>query len=321
MKKIILFLSVCLVLFSCRQTKQQVPEILNGRVLILGDSITQDGRYVSVIENELFKNYPDVDFYVISIGLSSETVSGLTEPGHPYPRPNLHERLGRALAKLKPKTVVACYGMNDGIYYPQSKERFQAFKDGIQKLITDVKAAGARLIILTPPIFDPTVIPNKVVGQDAKHFGYSTPYVGYNDVLADYSRWLMSLDVPGVKIIDLNTPMLEYAKKQRETEPGFAFSKDGVHPQLTGHVLMAQLFLRGVGLPVSVQDPQRYAEQLQQSEIYKLVDKRRRMRSMAWLLDVGFKKPGKYEGLPVEEAEQKAKEMREQIRKLIGTSK
>lgn len=321
MKKIILFLSVCLVLFSCQQSKQQVPEILNGRVLILGDSITQDGRYVSVIEHELFENYPDVDFDVISIGLSSETVSGLTEPGHPYPRPNLHERLGRALAKLKPQTVVACYGMNDGIYHPQSKERFQAFKDGIQKLITDVKATGAKLIILTPPIFDPTIIPNKVVGSDAKHFGYSAPYVGYNDVLADYSRWLMSLDVSGVKVIDLNTPMLAYAKKQRETKPHFAFSKDGVHPQLAGHVLMAQLFLKGIGLPVSGKDPQEYARQLQQSQIYKLVDQRRRMRSMAWLLDVGFKKPGKYKGLPVEEAEQKAKEMKQQIRRLIGNSK
>ncbi|NOY59326.1 MAG: hypothetical protein GXO75_10435 [Calditrichaeota bacterium] len=104
-------------------------------------------------------------------------------------------------------------------------------------------------------------------------------------------------------------------------EPDFAFSKDGVHPQLAGHVLMAQLFLRGVRMPLSEQDPQEYAEQLQKSEIYQLVDQRRRMRSIAWLLEVGFKKPGKYEGLPVEEAEQKAKEMREEIRKLIQTSK
>ncbi|NOY59325.1 MAG: hypothetical protein GXO75_10430 [Calditrichaeota bacterium] len=61
MRRLIVFLSVCLIFVSCQQTKQQVPEILNGRVLILGDSITQDGRYVSVIEHELFKNYPNVD--------------------------------------------------------------------------------------------------------------------------------------------------------------------------------------------------------------------------------------------------------------------
>ncbi len=321
MKKIILMLSVCLFLVSCQKEKARVPEILNGRILILGDSITQDGRYVSVIEHELFRNFPDVDFDVISIGLSSETVSGLTEPGHSYPRPNLHERLGRALDKLKPKTVVACYGMNDGIYHPQSKERFQAFKDGIQKLIADVTASGASLIIITPPIFDAQVIPDKVVGIDAKKFGYSTPYDGYNDVLSDYSRWLTSLQIPGVRVIDLNKPMLDYTKMLRKSEPNFAFSKDGVHPQLVGHVLMAQLFLKGVGLPVSEQDPQKFAAQLQQSEIYKLVDQRRRMRSTAWLLDVGFKKPGEYEGLPVQEAEQKVQQMGEQIRKLIGNSK
>ena len=232
--KRLFFVLLSLTFFAC-QPQQSTPDILNGRILILGDSITQDGRYVSIMEYELFKHYPNADIDLISIGLSSETASGLTEPEHPYPRPNVHERLGRALETLKPQTVLACYGMNDGIYHPQSDERFQAYKDGMLKLIADVKASGAHVIILTPPIFDAAVIPEKVVSMDSKEYGYPGPYEGYNDVLADYAEWLLSLDIDDVRVFDLNGPMLEYTTKQRENNPDFAFSKDGVHPEWAGH--------------------------------------------------------------------------------------
>ncbi|MBN1466161.1 lysophospholipase, partial [candidate division KSB1 bacterium] len=186
---------------SCQRS---APDILDGRIVFLGDSITQDGRYVTVFEYELFKRYPQVDIDVISVGLSSETVSGLTEPDHPYPRPNAHERLGRVLAALKPATVIACYGMNDGIYHPQDDARFRAYKDGVLRLVAAVKATGAQAILLTPPIFDAAAIPERVVEYDAEKFGYATPYRGYNDVLADYARWLESLDDKDVRVIDVN---------------------------------------------------------------------------------------------------------------------
>jgi lysophospholipase L1-like esterase len=320
MKKMYFALVLLFLAVSC-QAPSSAPEMLNGRIMLLGDSITQDGRYVSIIEYELFKYYPKNDIDLISIGLSSETVSGLTEPKHSYPRPNAHERLGRALKKIKPQTVIACYGMNDGIYHPQSDERFQAYKDGIQKLIADIKAAGAKLIILTPSIYDAAVVADKVVGADAVEFGYSFPYKGYNDVLSDYSSWLLSLMVENVQVIDLNGPMLTFTKKQRVDNPDFAFSTDGVHPQLAGHVFMAHTFLHKVGVPIEVVDPQIVAEQLEQVELFQLVQKRRSMRSLAWLVDVGFIKPGDYNALPLDEAEAKAQMMKQQIMTLVGSGR
>ncbi len=80
--------------------------------MVLGDSITQDGRYVSFVAYYLNKRYADQAFDIVSIGLASETTSGLSEPGHPFPRPCIHERLERALAKVKPQVLIACYGMN-----------------------------------------------------------------------------------------------------------------------------------------------------------------------------------------------------------------
>ncbi len=316
MRKLFLFWILILLVLSC-SSQAPKPDILNGRMLFLGDSITQDGRYVSIIEYELFQHYPDADVDLISIGLSSETVSGLTEPDHPYPRPNVHERLGRALDKIKPQTVFACYGMNDGIYHPQSDERFQAYKDGILKLVADVKAAGGQVILLTPPIFDAAVIQEKTVPEDAEQFGYASPYVGYNDVLREYGDWLLELDVPNVRVFDLMTPMVDYTLQKRADDADFALSGDGVHPGLAGHALMAQQVLKGLGVPIPDLDPVDYAAALENDGLFSRVHDRRAMRSMAWLVDVGFIKPGDYQALPVDEAEAKAKAEKAQILTLL----
>lgn len=310
MKRILLCIVLMFTLLSCG-SKPPVAEIVKGRILFLGDSITEDGRYVSIIEYELLKKYPNVD--LISIGLSSETVSGLTEPGHPYPRPCVHDRLGRALEKIKPQTVFACYGMNDGIYHPQSDERFQAFKDGIQKLIDAVHAAGAKLILLTPPMFDAQLIANKTVGLDAQQFGYASPYVGYNDVLKDYAEWLKSLKVAGVQVVDLNGAMLAYTQRQRLENSEFALSSDGVHPQLTGHALMAQQVLRAISAPIAELDPAALAAHFEHDDLFQRIQSRRSMRSLAWLVDIGFSKPGDYPALPLAEAEGRAAKEKEAI--------
>ncbi len=136
--------------------------------------------------------FPDQNFDIISIGLSSETASGLTEPGHPFPRPCIHERLKRAIHKIQPDLVIACYGMNDGIYYPQSEERFQAYKDGMNKLLNEIKSYGAELIILTPTVFDPVQCADKIQKENTTDYGFSHPYYLYDNVLTDYSDWIMN---------------------------------------------------------------------------------------------------------------------------------
>ena len=97
------------------------------RVVFLGDSITYAGGYIAYLEAFLRLDDPKLRCEFLDLGLPSETVSGLTEPGHAggqFPRPDLHERLDRVLAQTKPDLIVACYGMNDGIYHPFSEARF-----------------------------------------------------------------------------------------------------------------------------------------------------------------------------------------------------
>jgi lysophospholipase L1-like esterase len=134
-------------------------EFLPGvdRVVFVGDSITYGGQYIEELEIYARRFFPERAIQFINAGLPSETVSGLSEPGHAggaFPRPDLHERLARLLAQTKPQLLVACYGMNDGIYYPFAEERFEKFRQGMVRLRRQAEAAGAKVLHITPPVFD-----------------------------------------------------------------------------------------------------------------------------------------------------------------------
>ena len=52
------------------------------RVVFFGDSITQAGQYVIYVEAYLLTRFPDRRITVINHGISSETISGSSEPDH-----------------------------------------------------------------------------------------------------------------------------------------------------------------------------------------------------------------------------------------------
>ena len=149
-------LAAAALLAACDSARADGPSALENvnRIVFLGDSITYGGQYIDYVDAYLVTRYPDRKIEVINIGLPSETASGLSEPGHAggkFPRPCVHERLARLLPKAKADLIVACYGMNDGIYYPLGEERLKAYQDGIRRLADAVTAAKARLLLLTPP--------------------------------------------------------------------------------------------------------------------------------------------------------------------------
>jgi len=264
-------------------------DLLKGeRILFLGDSITQDGQYVSFIEyyfNSLFQNNK---FDILSIGLSSETVSGLTENSHPYRRPCLFDRLEFALLETKPSIVIACYGMNDGIYHPQSAERMKAYETGIMKLINRVQKDKIKLILITPPMFDTLTSRFKIAGDHEPDYGFSTPHHLYNNVLGDYASFLMKLNIPNVSVIDLHTVMTNYAVTQRKTIPNFSFSKDGIHPGTEGHLFMAQQFMKGIGVEIINDNLSSELKRIKADSLFTLTNQHRSKRSNGWLSYIGF---------------------------------
>lgn len=292
------------------------PSLAHQRTLVLGDSITQDGRYVSFLEYYLQRLAPGTQCDLISIGLSSETVSGLTEPGAKYPRPCVLERLDRALAAVKPQVVFACYGMNDGIYAPSSPERRQAFETGLHQLMTKVLAAGAKLVLITPPVFDPQPIAARTVPATAEKFGYGFAfYAGYDDVLAEFAAIETALHEPGVTTIDLHTPMAQTLASLRQRDPAFGFSKDGVHPGDAGHLLMARIIGRALGLPIPDTELGAELQRIQADPLWKPVADRRELRSEAWLPYIGYTRDTPFKSGSVKAAERVAAGLQD----LIGT--
>lgn len=312
------FFTAALLLLAPLHAADGLPLLAGKRILVLGDSITQDGRYVSYIEYYLQRLTPETKCDLISIGLSSETVSGLTESGAPNPRPCVLERLDRALKAVKPQVVFACYGMNDGIYHPSSPERLAAFTAGLHQLITQIRITGAELVLITPPVFDPVPVAAKTVPATAEQFGYKSPFARYDEVLAEFAATETALHEPGVTIIDLHTPMAAALVDRRAADPAFTFSPDGVHPGDPGHLLMARIIGAALGLPLPAADPEAEVARLKTDPVFDLVSTRRQLRSEAWLNFVGFTHDRTYQSTSVKAAEQAAKLLQAQIDTLLA---
>lgn len=287
------------------------------RIVILGDSITYGGTYVDFVETVLRTRVPGWRGEIIALGLSSETVSGLSEDGHAggkFPRPDLHERLGRVLAQTKPDLVVACYGMNDGIYFPFAESRFAKFRDGMTRLRAAVIATGAAIIHVTPPVFDPVPIAAKVLpaGRDA----YPAPFAGYNDVLDRYSAWLVAQRTQGWDVIDAHGLMNASLARLRKADAAFTFSKDGVHPDALGHAVIARAILAAWGLRPDEGELLAQLATTPDAALLKLVRTRRKLLANAWLTATGHTRPGVPAGLPLAEANAQAAALEEKIRAL-----
>ena len=285
-------------------------EFLPGvkRILFLGDSITHAGHYVDEFEAFLVTKFPARKFEVIGCGLPSETVSGLSEAGHAggsFPRPDLHERLDRVLALAKPDLVFACYGMNCGIYLPLDETRFAAYRTGMEKLRAKVKATGAEIIHLTPPVFDPVPISGRVRPVDTVKDG--DMFAGYDDVLARYSAWLVEQGkTNGWRVVDTHTAMAAALADARKGNPKFTFANDGVHANEAGHQVLAGAIIKGLGQsfePASIP-----------AELRKLIRQRGRILTEAYLATAGHKRPGMAKGMPLDASIAKAAELDAAIR-------
>ena len=302
---------------------------LNGakRVVVLGDSITYSGQYVAFLEAFWRIKNPDSKIEFINLGLPSETVSGLSEMGHAggrFPRPDLHERIDRILEKTKPDLIIACYGMNCGIYRPYADDRFDAFRKGIVALRAKAKKAGASVVHLTPPSFDVEPIRARTVSADSKDKGRM--YTGYNEVLDLYSAWLLANRGKNWIVIDAHQPMNQFLQLQRAKNAKYRLAGDGVHINEVGHWLVAREILRQLDFDAYVcsqttgekafnklSDGKGIDKSKKWSEYIPLIKQRQRLEALAWLTETGHKRPGIPKGLSIDDARIRAAEIENKI--------
>lgn len=218
-------------IYSC-QTKEPLITT-NQRIAFIGDSITFQGGYVKNIELELTKRG---DFAVFNFGKSSETVSGLSEADHPFPRPVLFERLSKIMQIGNPDITFLYYGINDGIYSPFDESRFEAYKNGLNNAISFIHGFGSKIVLLTPsPFVGDNQVQNE--GLPLEKYSYKNPYCHYNEeVISIYADYILNLEDERVaKIIDIYNPLLNAQST--------AFDKDPIHPNDTGHKIISETIL------------------------------------------------------------------------------
>jgi len=271
-----------------------------ARVAVLGDSITFAGHWVVQVESALRGTPRFADAEIVNFGLASETISGLSEEGHAggsFPRPSLHERLVRILDEFMPTLVLACYGINDGIYQPFDDARFEAFQKGAEKLKADVEQSGARIIFITPPLYKADK-----PQEDAQQ---------YDAVLDRYTAWLNEQAKAGWHVIDIRPHLRQAIADAKKTDPAFIYANDGIHPAAAGHRFMADAICAGLwqigklpGSPEIAADP-----------ALELLAKRNNLLKLAWLSKTKHTRPGVSAGLPLDQANEQAAKLLEAYKK------
>lgn len=211
----------------------------NQTIGCFGDSITAEKNgYVQLLQVKIDNLHPSMGLKFINYGLSSETVTGLTEKDHPGPRPYLFERLDSVLNKTPIDVAMFCYGINDGIYGEPSEKLFNSFKIGVYSFLEKMRQRDIPALLLTPPPLVLEAAP--IVTSGDKNFGYKNPYPKYEEeVLQEFKKIILHMKHPFAKAeIDIHGPLLE---NQQE-----CYDSDPIHPNKKGHELIADTIIQNL---------------------------------------------------------------------------
>ena len=207
--------------------------------VLLGDSITQQRMYSTLIETYTLSRFPTWKITFRNTGWNGDT-AWLSQRG------DFDAGLKRDVLSLQPKAVTIDFGMNDArggdVTYPK-------YIDYSTKLVEDLKKAGARVALVTPS-------PEERYEPDAPAGSH------YNLMLKKYSDGLKGVaESEKVPFVDQYTPFVAAIEAGRKagllgTDPGapnlIRLTNEGVHPNWGGHLIMATAILQGLHAPAQV---------------------------------------------------------------------
>ena len=209
----------------------QLPE--NGRLAIVGDSITEQKMYSKFMETYLVACAGRQDIRVFQFGWSGETAGGFAA------------RLENDLSVFNPTTVTLCYGMNDGSYRPFEASIGKRYEDAMSSIVTKLGAIGAKNVV----VGSPGAVDTKFFGARPS-FGNENAANGYNASLAQLGGIGKKLATANGKVFaDVHQPMIDAMAKGKAAlgENYDVCGGDGVHPGANGQLIMAYAFLKGIG--------------------------------------------------------------------------
>jgi len=198
------------------------------RVVLLGDSITEQRLYTTYLEAYTLTRFPQWKLTFRNIGWGGDTAPGGLN------------RAERDMLPLKPTFVTIDFGMNDHGYKAFQEDIFKNYVDKQTQLVALLKQQPARVALVTPqPIEDKRPDPDK----DVRNQSLRKMSDGLRDVAAK----------EGVLFVDQFDPFMAVMLKARQADPNALIGGgDAVHPGPVGHTVMAWAILKGLGATASV---------------------------------------------------------------------
>lgn len=197
------------------------------RVVMIGDSITEQHLYSNYVEMWTVTRYPHWKITFRNVGIGGDrSVGG-------------NSRFERDVLLHKPTAMTVDFGMNDGGYREFSEQTFKPYMDGLQGMADQAKAASIRTAWVTPQPLD-----NDEQG--------STALTGYNQTLEKFSDGVKTIAAKNNgTFVDQFHPYLSVLDSARNKGPKYnrITAGDAVHPGPPGQALMAASILKGMNFP------------------------------------------------------------------------
>jgi lysophospholipase L1-like esterase len=197
-------------------------------VAVAGDSLTEQRLYSVFLEEYLLACQPGAGLRACQFGWKGETSSEFAL------------RLANDVLRLRPNVVTLCFGMNNGPFGPTAPEEPQSYREAQRRIIKQLKNAGVRVILVgSPGSLD---VERAFAGDRARALIYNRSLARLRDIAREVA------EEQGAIFVNLHDPMIEFiAKAKAKYGKDYWLCGDGGHPDRSGHLLMAYLFLKALG--------------------------------------------------------------------------
>jgi lysophospholipase L1-like esterase len=205
------------------------PLVQGDRLVICGDSITEQKQYSRFMADYLLLCHPELDLDVRQLGWSGEQAPGFLG------------RIQSDCLRFKPTVATLCYGMNDHGYRAYEDQIGENYRKSMTSIVELFKTNGVRVLVgsagITGKIPSWVGVKGTTVEQQNENLGR----------LRDIARQIA--EEKGLGFSDTFATMERASVAGKSTYGGACqiAGNDGVHPGGTGHLVMAYSYLKGLG--------------------------------------------------------------------------
>ena len=201
-----------------------------ARLAVCGDSITEQHFYSRFLELYFTACMPELKVRQCHWGRGGDTAK------------NFSSRMENSLREFQPTVVTFCFGMNDGLYKEFDPAVGKIYGDSLRGMVNSLAAKGATVFVGGPGVVDSRYY-TRTPGENPA--GIYNATLGQLDAIA--KTVAEEAKMPHIPVHDTMMEAMAKAKAALGADYPVA-GKDGIHPLLNGHVIMAYAFLKAMGM-------------------------------------------------------------------------